>query len=61
MRHSLMSVEIHPCSVCGEPTMTFLLEQDEKITPVCEEHLSEEARQMCRRLREVGAENSHQH
>jgi hypothetical protein len=39
--------------------MTFLLEQDETITPVCEEHLSEEARQMYRKLREVGAENSH--
>ena len=38
--------------------MTFLLEQDETITPLCDEHLSEEAREMCRKLREVGAETS---
>jgi hypothetical protein len=38
--------------------MTFLLDEDETITPMCDEHLSEEARRMCRRLREVAADNS---
>jgi hypothetical protein len=52
-------IEKLPCSVCGEPTLTFLLEQDETVVPVCDEHLPKEAREMCQKLREFGAENIH--
>jgi hypothetical protein len=33
--------------------MTFLLEQDATVRPLCDEHLPEEAREMRQKLREM--------
>ena len=59
MSHCRMPVEKLPCSVCGEPTMTFLLKQDETVRPFCDKHLPEEAREMCQKLREMERTNIH--
>ena len=57
MSHCCMPVEKLPYSVCGEPTMTFLLKQDETDLPVCDQHLPAEAREICEKLREMERTN----
>ena len=39
--------------------MTFLLKEDETVLPFCDEHLPEEAREMCQKLREMDRTNIH--